>query len=189
MTLGRIIDAVRNGYLRQFEAAAAEQSRLAGRVLTEVALRDESGAPVGEGSLQLPMRLDIVPLHGGQPGDTVSVDSQSRMDFEAVEFLWGERLRVTLTPFWWDNLRARLSVAEWEPLRQWFMNWFSAGDDGDGEPLGVVHFLSDPEPASSGHSFTLDLGTAPAQAFEELLDAIEASGATAVVIGGDAAAT
>ena len=188
MTVGEIIDAVRGGYLRQFEATTAEQSAQ-GRVLTEVALRDESGAPVGEGSLQLPMRLDIVPMRGGQPGPTVSVDSESRTDFEPVEFAWGDQLHVRLAPFWWDSVRVTLSIDDWTLLRQWFMKWFRADVDGDGQALGVVHFLSDPEPGASGYSLTLDLGTAPVQAFEELLDAVEASGATAVAIGGDPAAT
>lgn len=188
MTVGELIDAVRDSYLRQFQAAVAEQLRVAGRVLTEVALRDGSGAPVGEGLLQLPMRLDIVPMQGGQPGATVSVDSESRMGFKTVEFLWGRQLRVSLSSFCWDNLRADLSVAEWKPLQQWFLKWFSAADDGDGEPLGVVHFLSDPKPAPVGHSLTVDLGTAPVQAFEELLDAVEASGARTIVIGAGPAA-
>jgi hypothetical protein len=188
VTLGQIIDTVRASYLEQFATAVAERS-VAGGVLTEVALRDESGAPIGEGLLQLPMRLDIVPLSGGQPGSAVSVDSESRVDFEPIEFDWGDQLQVTLESFCWDNVHLRASVTDWSPLQEWFMNWFSADDDGEGEPLGVVHFLSDPKPGSSGHALTLDLGTAPVEAFEELLDAIAACGATAVVIGRGPAVT
>lgn len=188
MTVGQIIDAVRANYLRQFAAAVAEQCSVAGRVLTEVAIRDKSGAPVGEGTLQLPMRLDIVPLSGGRPGPAVSVGSESKIVFAPAKFRWGEQLRVTLMPFWWDSAHVSVSVTDWEPLQHWFIHWFSPDDDGDGQPLGVVHFLSDPEPDSVGHSLTLDLGTAPVQAFEELLDAIGACGATAVVVGGDSAA-
>lgn len=185
MTVGQIIDEVRADYIKRFETAVAEQRALAGGVLTEVALRDETGALVSEGLLQLPMRLDVVPMTHTGSEPAVSVDSETRIEFDPLELLWGDRLEVTLKPFWWDSLRIELTVTHWERLRRWFMKWFSADRDGNGESLGVVHFLSDPQPVSSRHVLTADLGTAPVEAFEELLEAVEASGATAVVIGGD----
>ena len=50
--------------------------------------------------------------------------------------------------------------------------------------LYVVHFLSDPEALAQDRvRFTVDLGTAPVDAFEELLDAVDALAAGAVRIG------
>ena len=46
-----------------------------------------------------------------------------------------------------------------------------------------MHFLSDPEISDGAVTFSVDLGTAPVEAFEELLDAVEALGATLCEIG------
>ena len=46
-----------------------------------------------------------------------------------------------------------------------------------------MHFLSDPEISDGAVTFSVDLGTAPMEAFEELLDAVEALGATLCEIG------
>jgi hypothetical protein len=46
-----------------------------------------------------------------------------------------------------------------------------------------VHFISDPEISTGAIIFTIDLGTAPVEAFEDLLDALESMGAKHCEIG------
>ena len=48
---------------------------------------------------------------------------------------------------------------------------------------GAVHFLSDPEVTNRTIKLEADLGSAPVEAFEELLDACVLAGATNVLIG------
>ena len=52
------------------------------------------------------------------------------------------------------------------------------------EPLAkAVHFLSDPEISDGAVTFAVDLGTAPVETFEGLLDALEMTGAKRCDIG------
>jgi len=48
---------------------------------------------------------------------------------------------------------------------------------------GVVHFMSDPELQGDRYDISLDLGSAPVETFESLLDALVLVGAKSVEIG------
>ena len=62
---------------------------------------------------------------------------------------------------------------DWQPLKEWFWHWFQQEEDGGEDSLlGAVHFLSDPEVSGKMVVFEADLGSAPVEAFEELLDAV-----------------
>lgn len=69
------------------------------------------------------------------------------------------------------------------PIRDWFIGWFQEEDSAEGELLGGVHFLSDPETGNAYSQVSIDLGTAPVESFEELLDALGQMGATKVQFG------
>ncbi len=73
--------------------------------------------------------------------------------------------------------------SDWTPMRDWFIGWFQENDPTDDVLLGGVHFLSDPEYEHDYSQISIDLGTAPVESFEELLDAIGQMGATRVQIG------
>ena len=47
---------------------------------------------------------------------------------------------------------------------------------------GVIHFISDPKREDVATIFEVDFGSAPVEAFEELLDAFQASGAKKIEI-------
>jgi hypothetical protein len=115
------------------------------------------------------------------------VDSDRLLTFEPIRFAWSGELTVTLGPFQWDNLTVRIPAAEgpadYGPLVDWFREWFREDEDGAGELLGVVHFLSDPEAAEGEVRLTADLGSAPVEAFEGLLDAVAALGVAKAVLG------
>lgn len=183
MTLGELLDAIRDQYLGQFRA------RLGPGWLAETAYRLGHGELAREGPLRLPLRLDLVEMTeaGGKP---VAVDSEVMLSFEPFEVEWAGGLSVRVQPFVWDYCIVRCTgltaSPDWKHLTDWFEHWFDpedirpAGADG---LSGVVHFLSDPEPDGSGFRFQLDLGSASVEAFEELLDALRDSGAAQVQIG------
>src|SRR5207248_2628477 len=73
-----------------------------------------------------------------------------------------------------------------EPLADWFMAWFDQDDERGlyySDLQGVVHCLTDPVFADGAATFTIDFGSAPADVFEYLLDALEQLGAKTVQIG------
>jgi hypothetical protein len=194
MGLAELLDRIREQYVARLAGVAKEFGQRPNvRVLSEVALRHKQGDPVGEGILGLPMRLDLVTVCGDEVTERVSVDSGSMQTFKPITFAWDAGLQVTLNPFHWDSAAIHVPApgedANWRPLVHWFRKWFRSEEDGSGETLlGVIHFLSDPETANGVTRFTADLGSAPIQAFEELLDAIVHMGVTKVVIGDDRSA-
>lgn len=195
MTLGHLLDDIRSRYLTQFRDSIAEVSSTGRLAIVEAAFRDERGALVGDGTLSLPLRGDVFAVADGQPSESLRVDSESMLSFEPVTFSWGSGLAVRVAPFQWDACDVRAtgisSPADWSRLRDWFATWFDGEDtrQPDEQGLsGVVHFLSDPMHDGSAATFQVDFGSAPVEAFEELLDALRNSGATEIEIGHDHAA-
>jgi hypothetical protein len=191
MDLRLLLDRIREQYTAKLAAAAQELGQRHGvRTLSEIVLRDRDGRPVREGDLGLPIRIDLMALPQGADPEILSVDSDRLLAFEPVSFAWSNELKVNLGPFQWDSLTARILAptrpTEWDPLTGWYERWFREDEDGDGHLLGVVHFLSDPQDVGGSVRLSADLGSAPVEAFEGLLDAIAALCAPTVFIGKEA---
>jgi hypothetical protein len=187
--LGELLDDIRAVYCRALAAELIEStSQGRAEVTNEVALRDADGRAAMDGSLRLPMRIDLVTIEDGVAVASASVTSETMISFAPISFAWGTSLDVELAPFQWDGLvfrfRGRRSTDDWAPLVRWFRKWFREDEDGDGTSLlGAVHFLSEPRVDGGWTAFETDLGSAPVEAFEELLDAIAALGVAEVRIG------
>jgi len=181
MKLGELLDRIRGSYVERLQAAVRE----AKDPNPEPAYRRRDGSLAREGPLALPARGDLF-----TEGEMVSVDSKTLLSFEPLEFTWEGSLRVVLGPFPWDALPLFLEGSRpdsnWSPLLRWFEAWFDGEDvrsPGSDGLCGVVHFLSDPLPAEGGVRFSIDLGSAPVAAFEELLDAAARLGPARLKIG------
>jgi hypothetical protein len=186
MTVGEILDRTRDLYCRIFSETLDKLAKESpGDVHSEVALRDASGRPVGGGPLDLPLRVDMILLSSGR---SISVDSDRIISFSPISFMWADELAVRLGPFHWDQVTVRFPCtvppASWAPLCDWFRRWYQEEEDSDSKSLlGVAHFLSDPKLSDGWGSFEADLGSAPVEAFEQLLDAIQAIGVREVHVG------
>lgn len=184
MGLGELLDRVRGLYVTALIGEAEARRGPDVSIQCESALCDENGAVVCEGVLGLPLRVDLAVLAGGE-AETHRFRSDRLLSFAPITFAW-EGLCVRLGPFRWDCLDFRIPAPareDWSPLVGWFWRWFDAETEGQGGTLGVVHFLSDPEPDGNVVRFQADLGSAPVEAFEELLDAVAALGVSEVLIG------
>ena len=187
MRVGELLDQVRQYYVDRFiksrDELLAEQNT---RLILEPELRGSDGAVVTEGALQLPLRTDMVVIKEGS-AKTLSIDTERMMSFEPICFMWGAGLKVHLDPFQWQAMRLQVRLPEmtrWQPLQHWFSRWFKENAGEHNEALaGAVHFLSDPEVSDGAVTFAVDLGTAPVEAFEDLLDALEMMGAKHCEIG------
>ncbi len=144
---------------------------------------------IGEGALNLPMRIDIAVVKGGIVKESFRVVSELRLFFETFSVDWAEKLKVTPSPFQWDCCQAKIfglwDSPDWKPLVDWFMSSFRESSPSDaGEDFsGVVHFMSDPEPQDDCYVVEFDFGSAPVTTFETLLDALILVGAKSVEIG------
>jgi hypothetical protein len=185
--LGEVLDQVRRYYLDRLVAAAKEKWSRNTTVILEPALRDSTGAAIREGELQLPLRKDLAVLKKGAVEELLTIDTEGMVSFEPVTFNWGDNLRVSLGPFHWQCMVFRMprrKGTNWQALEAWFWSWFHQDEDGGhDQPLGAVHFLSDPAVSGKLVTFETDLGSAPVEAFEELLDAVSTLGLKRCEIG------
>ncbi|HLF93226.1 MAG TPA: hypothetical protein VJB14_07185 [Planctomycetota bacterium] len=184
-TLGQILDRIRALYIEHLDAALTEAMKGPGsRVNVEPVYRTKTGLVAREGALSLPLRGDLF-----DGANMVRVDSARRISFEPFEFKWAGSLQVRMEPFFWDSCPLRLEGPSpaWTPLTDWFDRWF------DGEEkrapaydgfYGVIHFLADPAPSGAAFLSSVDFGSAPVEAFEQLLDAVRALGLRKLHIGG-----
>lgn len=187
--LGQLLDEIRDYYVNRFIDAINEQSLADGVTLKhEPAFCDSNGDVVTEGELAIPSRVDLLVISDGAASDSILIDTDGILSFEPIAFDWPENnLNVDLHPFQWNWMQVRIfglkTNTDWAPIRDWFIGWFQENDPADGELLGGVHWLSDPEYGDDYSQLSIDLGTAPVESFEELLDAIGQMGATRVQIG------
>lgn len=181
--LGALLDQIRAHYVDRLAATVADHEG----AIAEPALRDEQGVVATEGQLALGMRVDVVIVEHGKRQESLEVDPTTRLSFEPISFDWEGGLDVELRPFCWNGLSLLLSGDEIAPaaLVRWFKKWFDEDDERAVLPnglCGVVHFLSDPRPTNGGVRFEADFGSAPVEAFEELLDSCREAGAQSVCI-------
>jgi hypothetical protein len=189
MSLEPLLEEVRRYYVDRLMKAVADRAAEADvEVVHEAALRRVDGEIATAGELDLPARTDVVILRDGQATDSLLIDTEKMLSFEPLDFDWPDsELRVELYPFQWNLMQVRVyglpATPDWSPLREWFLSWFKDEDPAAGEPLEAVHFLSDPEQQSGFAELTIDLGTAPLEAFEQLVDVVAALGAARAEIG------
>ncbi len=187
--LGQLLDKIRDYYVSRFIDAINEHSGMDGvTVAHEPAFCNANGEVVSEGALSLPTRGDLLLIRDGAVSDSIRIDTDGKLSFEPIVFTWPENnLNVDLRPFQWNWMQLRIfglkPKADWTPIRDWFIDWFQENDPAEDELLGGVHFLSDPEYGHDYSQLSIDLGTAPVESFEELLDAIGQMEAACVHIG------
>jgi hypothetical protein len=92
------------------------------------------------------------------------------------------RMTVRIVGLRWNNAIIMHDKPDLQPesLADWFETWFDPDDkrhDATVELSGVIHSL-----CISGQSVSVDLGSAPVDAFWSLLEALEAAGATEIRI-------
>jgi hypothetical protein len=189
MTFGEILDAVRDHYVTRLSAVIAEERARVPKVkvVTEAAYLTADGKVAREGFFASPLRQDIFVLD--ESGRSIQVQTEGAITFPKVSFEW-EGVPVVIGPFRWNECRTRLTGvgrgADWKPLTGWFSAWFDETDHhaplADGLK-GAVHFLSDPEFDAGAARLCLDLGSAPVEAFEHLLDALARLRPTTIEIG------
>jgi hypothetical protein len=191
MTFAELLEQIRDFYLRHLREAMAEVRKdPEAKLIVEGVLRNPEGEVVSEGLLDLPMRVDIVVTRAGQVVDSYQVKAAHELAIKPFTFPWTGGASITAGPFQWEECKFRLPgigrEANFKPLADWFMAWFDQDDERGlyySDLQGVVHCLTDPKFDDEGATFSIDFGSAPADVFEYLLDALEQVGAKTVQIG------
>lgn len=188
MQLGELLDAIRDGYVDAYAAWAKDlaASRPDAELVLEPALLDSEGTVLREGDLDVGLRLDGI-LIDGEAMEQLSFDSEKMVRFDPFAFDWNDRLTVDVSPFFWDSLDVEISGASAgavaPALRAWFERSFRHEQDGGDVPQGLVHFVSELTTDGETVHFNVDLGSAPVEALEGILDAMSEAGASSVALG------
>ncbi len=192
MTLGDLLEMIRQDYIDHLTASAEDLTEEGAEVMFEPAFRDEKNEVALDGMLKLPARIDLLAKRSGAANDdveTVQVAAEGVFKFDgSIDITWEGGMAVQVFPFGWDMMPVRMEGladdVSYEPLQQWFWRWFAEPEDLEGPVQEVVHYLGDPEKLEGNVTRIIaDMGSAPLEAWQDLLDACSAMGAKKVVVG------
>ena len=175
MDLAAFIGRVRDHYVEQFEAFAAAQARESAQGASEVKLR------VQEASELFGHVYCIDFLKGDAEGGPQVVEFQPAriLSFSEVQGSIGDAA-LSVGHLRWDDVVIHHDAPALSPdtLLGWFERWFDPNDERHavgGEISRVIHSMFvHPEMLS------IDFGTAPPEAFVELLALLEQAGALSI---------
>jgi hypothetical protein len=130
--------------------------------------------------------LDIFCRRGDKSGP-IEVNLTAADAFDPVSERW-QGLGVALHPFVWNGLEFRIDgdLADDAALVAWMDRWMDIGDKKPKDANGlseIVHNVTQPERTRDGWSFSVDFGSAPLDAFVELIEVVRASGAKKLELG------
>ena len=190
MTSPGLLDDIRGFYLDHFRRVVKEKRRVpAARIITEPALRHKNGVAVRKGTLKLPVRKDLI-VRSVTVNGSFQISTDRALQFEPVTLDWGQALSVLISPFRWEECPVKVVGPaledQSEALVEWYHRWFDEFDTKG--PLKkefqeVVHSMEVTEQRDGVTKLTIDFGSAPKSAFEELLEAFDQVGAGTLEIG------
>jgi uncharacterized protein YtpQ (UPF0354 family) len=189
------VAAVRGKYVEALRRVIAEH-RAAGDLRgVEVMLEGAGEEAEADDSANRRERLCADVLAGEESKPGIIMVMNEPPEGGLVGTLRSGGVEVAVYPFAWEACRFhfRLARPEWAPLEAWFSKWSERREEGanweadepeePGELGGVVHFMSRPAREGRGYLLELDFGSAPVEAFMELVAVLEKSGATEVQVG------
>lgn len=108
------------------------------------------------------------------------------LNFESKSFEPLDELQVTVSPFYWSNLEISAdSALRDSDLEEWALLWLDVSDCHIHDTNGlqnVIHSLERPQGNESASKFTVDMGSAPPQAIEDLMTLLRLLGARKVAL-------
>jgi hypothetical protein len=135
------------------------------------------------------VRVDLITLVNEHVRDGMEIESETMVGFPAFSLKWKNVMPVKVWPFPWNACAVRMMGAGVDLGRvlEWFEKWFDVDEAATSREdglLGVVHSISSPPAAAASGlvQLMIDFGSAPIEAFEELIEAIHLSGAESVEI-------
>lgn len=111
------------------------------------------------------------------------------LNFSPRSFSPYQGLSLTLSPLAWNGVDISIDVVPSSTrLEQWALHWLDVNDTQREDERGfqsVIHSITEPTTADGWTTFSVDFGSAPLVAAEDLLKLLVEMGATAVVMKSD----
>jgi hypothetical protein len=119
------------------------------------------------------------------------VNTDTHISFEPFNDCSESGLIFRLHPVVWNGVEFNCAgeFADVSGLERWGIRWLDIDEVGPKNEiglLGAIHSLTQPEFDSGRTSFSVDFGSAPLQAFVELLDVLKAMDASDLAISSSA---
>ena len=111
---GQLFDMLRSYHSARFNEVVQEAKENA-NVVVEPALLASDGSYAVEGDLELRCRFDLVVVEGGTPRDSITIDTEEMVSFEAFSFNWDNGVRIEIALFQWNLCTCSLSRGEDSP--------------------------------------------------------------------------
>lgn len=183
-SLTEILNEVREHYLNGLQKAANEFKRkyipAAGELLVEIN-RDAA----------YPFRLYRIDMAANVEGNAEMEECNlsERLNFSPRSFTPYDGLSLRLSPVAWNGVEIMIDTGQsLERLEQWTLRWLDVDDTHEHDERGfqsVIHSVTAPTTADGWTTFSIDFGSAPLSAVEELLQMLVEIGATQVVMKSD----
>lgn len=175
----RVLGVIREKYLDHFRRAArAERAKGPLAVGLSVVIGDGSN-PHGS-RFNLPIHIDLVAGSAENPR-IMKVELDTYVSFDPVEVQLPGGVAIRVGPFQWDwcPVAAKGDADDWSRVLAWFEKWFDRAERGAEDADGlcpVIHEMTEPEIDGDEVSFSVDFGSAPTEAFLDLMSALHERG-------------
>lgn len=165
-----LVTRVREHYLEQFWKFVEEQKERCPTGTNELKIQSNGPRETLHRNLYC---FDFATNHDGKIG-FVELEPDKFLSFEPFVVDYG-RMAVRVDELEWDRIIVRHDLGELPPgaIDAWFDRWFGPDD----QQTDMIHWLG-----SNTSEISCDLGTAPEDAFYDLLDLLEGAGVKTVQI-------
>jgi hypothetical protein len=174
-----LLTQIREHYLAALASSLREFQREFSPSATELLL--ETGREAAYAFRLL--RVDLASNVSGEM-KMQEVNPSTHLNFPPQLFVPFPELELTLNPIAWNGVDFTIhALASWDSLEAWTVRWLDVDDTHPHDEYGfqgVIHSVTAPEAVNGATTFSVDFGSAPVAAIEELLQVLIDSGAKRV---------
>jgi len=114
------------------------------------------------------------------------VNLSTHLAFPPAEADGLEGAHIVLNPIAWNGVEFRVAPSlDRTALETWALQWLDVNDDRERNAdglQGVIHSVTEPEAQDAFVEFSVDFGSAPAEAFEQLIRTLWTTGGTRIFV-------
>ncbi|MDZ7925097.1 MAG: hypothetical protein U5M23_13835 [Marinagarivorans sp.] len=131
-------------------------------------------------------RFDLV-THATQPPRMANFRPDTHVNFEPQSYVWQRKMKVRLEPIAWNDVSFECTDFNLQKsqLEHWAVRWMDPNNQRPVDNHGMgnrIHAVTFPERKVNRTEFFVDFGSAPIQAFQELLQVLMLAGTKKVRI-------
>ena len=184
ISLDERLSQVRAQYIRLFKYEIAKKRTDSSE--TEMFLQYIKTETGQEPGLAQSFRVDMATgsSKNGYRFDEINLGGDSAIRFRNEEY-FVDGVNVAMAPFVWNKCELVIDKRPDKPVYSWGKRWMDMGNEeaaDSGQLLYLIHSVSYLRASTIRWRVSIDFGTAPIEAFKELMTALKEQGVTKVVV-------